>query len=202
MAKVREITHHLILVRFGHWCCSNFHVKFLPHLRHVTNWLRAKGASKSARWDHTVVHITAQFIQTTMNENTQHGNQSTHWQCSCISSKHFLWIVCPHGNTVTSFLDSNKYCKPKQTISLQGNPVSRCWSIQNARKELVGVPYLKANRTVMMHCPFNTRMTIFQDHWVATTAFVTVEEIFSPSNSVQSQNFVISKHKDNHHSAQ
>ena len=42
-----ERINHFILVRFWQWRSCNFHVQFLPYLRHITDWLRAKRASIS-----------------------------------------------------------------------------------------------------------------------------------------------------------
>ena len=89
-----------------------------------------------------------------------------------VSYKKFVWIVCPHGITVTSFLDSNKNYNRHfrivcwQESILQDNKNKR-------KKESNYLSYLKANRTIMMHYTLYTRVAILQQNWVAATYTIT-----------------------------
>lgn len=108
--------YHFILVRLWHRCCSNLQIEFLPDLGHITNGLRTKGASISAlyssydrahSWE---VQRTAKGFQRKLHERKIDVSRA-YWKWSLISFKQCWWIVCPHGITVTSFLELNKYCK-------------------------------------------------------------------------------------------
>jgi hypothetical protein len=89
-------------------------------------------------------------------------------------------MVCPHGKTVTSYLDSNKNCKPFEIQHQLGPSHYRPKTIILNHKEQTITqnksynlyPNLKADRAVMMHRALYTGVAILQKIRVAAAFMV------------------------------